>query len=159
MSSPTSPPISLLWASPEDSMAIAALHAKLFPTAWDSDAIQALIEHPASLALIAARPGREIVGFIIAQIAADEAEILTVGVAPESQRHGVGRQLVDGVARAAARSDARRLFLDVAAGNAPAGNARPTTRSPEGPATTPSSSPAISSRHEIFAHLGRSQPG
>ena len=120
MSSPTSPPISLLWASPEDSMAIAALHAKLFPTAWDSDAIQALIEHPASLALIAARPGREIVGFIIAQIAADEAEILTVGVAPESQRHGVGRQLVDGVARAAARSDARRLFLDVAAGNAPA---------------------------------------
>lgn len=120
MSSPTSPPISLLWASPEDSKAIAALHANLFPTAWDGDAIQALIEHPASLALIAARPGREIVGFIIAQIAADEAEILTIGVAPESQRHGVGRQLVDGAARAATRSDARRLFLDVAAGNDPA---------------------------------------
>lgn len=121
MSKGTSPgPISLLWAGPEDARAIAELHAKLFPTAWDSDAIAALIEHPASLALIAARPGRQIAGFIIAQIAADEAEILTVGVAPDQQKQGIGRQLVEGAARAAARSDARRLFLDVADGNAPA---------------------------------------
>jgi [ribosomal protein S18]-alanine N-acetyltransferase len=112
--------ISLLWALPEDASAIAALHAGLFPTAWDSDAIQALIEHPASLALVATRPGREIVGFIIAQIAADEAEILTIGVVPDRQRHGIGRQLVEGVARAAARAEARRIFLDVAASNAPA---------------------------------------
>lgn len=112
--------ISLLWALPDDARAIATLHASLFPTAWDSDAIQALIEHPASLALIAVRPGRELVGFIIAQIAADEAEILTIGVAPDRQRGGIGRQLVEGVARAATRSEARRLFLDVAAGNAPA---------------------------------------
>ncbi len=117
---PSPAPISLLWAAPEDAQAIAVLHAGLFPTAWDGDAVRALIEHPASLALVAVRPGREIVGFIIAQIAADEAEILTVGVAPDRQRHGVGRQLVEGAARAAARSDARRLFLDVAAGNAPA---------------------------------------
>lgn len=118
--SPANPPVSLLWAAPEDSHAIAKLHAALFPTAWDSEAIQALIEHPASLALVAVRPGREIVGFIIAQIAADEAEILTVGVAPDRQGHGIGRQLVDGAARAAKRSEARRLFLDVADGNAAA---------------------------------------
>ena len=65
-------------------------------------------------------PGRQVVGFIIAQIAADEAEILTIGVARDGQRKGIGRQLVEGAARAAARSDAKRLFLDVAAGNAPA---------------------------------------
>jgi ribosomal-protein-alanine N-acetyltransferase len=118
--SPSPAPISLLWAAPEDANAIAALHAQLFPTAWDGDAVKALIEHPASLALVAVRPGRDIIGFIIAQIAADEAEILTIGVAPDRQRHGIGRQLVDGAARAAARSGARRLFLDVAAGNAPA---------------------------------------
>lgn len=117
---PSPDPISLLWAAPDDARAIAMLHAQLFPTAWDSDAVRALIEHPASLALVAVRPGREIVGFIIAQIAADEAEILAVGVAPDCQRRGIGRQLVEGAIRAAARSDARRLFLDVAAGNAPA---------------------------------------
>ena len=110
-------PISLLWASPDDAAAIASLHEILFPTAWDRDAIKALIEHPASLALIATRPGRIVVGFVIAQIAADEAEILSVGVAPEHQRHGVGRQLVEGTARSAIRSDARRLFLDVADSN------------------------------------------
>jgi len=116
----SSAPISLLWAVSDDARAIAALHARLFPTAWDSDAIQALIEHPASLALVAVRPGREVAGFIIAQIAADEAEILTVGVVPESQRQGTGRQLVEGAKRAATRSGAKRLFLDVAAGNNPA---------------------------------------
>ena len=110
-------PISLLWALPDDAPAIAALHAVLFPTAWERDAIQALIEHPASLALVAVRPGREILGFIIAQIAADEAEILTIGVAPDQQRHGIGRQLVEGAARSASRSEARRLFLDVADSN------------------------------------------
>jgi [ribosomal protein S18]-alanine N-acetyltransferase len=121
MSTIASPdPISLLWALPDDARAIATLHAQLFPTAWDSDAVQALIEHPASLALVAVRPGREIVGFIIAQIAADEAEILSIGVAPDCQRHGIGRQLVEGTMRAAAGSEARRLFLDVAAGNTPA---------------------------------------
>lgn len=110
-------PISLLWALPDDAAAIAALHAALFPTAWDRDAIQALIEHPASLALVATRPSRMVVGFIIAQIAADEAEILSIGVAPDQQRHGIGRRLVDGAARSAARSEARRLFLDVADSN------------------------------------------
>ena len=113
-------PVSLLWAMPEDASAIAAIHAQLFPTPWDADAIRALIEHPASVSLIAARSGRQVVGFIIAQIAVDEAEILTLGVDPDTQRQGIGRQLVEGTARAAARSEARRLFLDVAAGNAPA---------------------------------------
>jgi ribosomal-protein-alanine N-acetyltransferase len=113
-------PVSLLWALPDDAPAIAALHAELFPTAWERDAVQALIEHPASLALVATRPGRIVVGFIIAQIAADEAEILTIGVAPEQQRYGIGRQLVEGTARSAIRSEARRLCLDVADNNAPA---------------------------------------
>ena len=117
---PSRPPVSLLWAMPDDAAAIAALHARLFATPWDADAVRALIEHPAAVSLIAARAGRNIVGFILAQIAADQAEILTVGVSPEDQNQGIGRQLVEGTVRAAARSEARRLFLDVAEGNAPA---------------------------------------
>ncbi len=109
--------ISLLWAMPEDARAIAALHARLFPTAWEADAVKALIEHPAAVSLVAALPGRKILGFVLAQVAADEAEILTIGVAPDAQRSGVGRQLLEGAARAAFRADARRMFLDVAASN------------------------------------------
>ncbi len=115
--SPSSAAVSLLWAMPDDAMAIATLHAKLFPTAWEADAVRALIEHPAAVSLVAARQGRDIVGFVLAQVAADEAEILTLGVAPEAQRGGIGRKLVEGTMRAAMRADARRLFLDVAARN------------------------------------------
>lgn len=111
------PPASLLWALPDDAAAVAAIHAKLFATPWDADAVRALIEHPASVSLVAARSGREIIGFVIAQIAADEAEILSVGVAPDQQRQGIGRQLIEGAVRAAARSDARQMFLDVAENN------------------------------------------
>jgi ribosomal-protein-alanine N-acetyltransferase len=114
---PSRAAVSLLWSTPDDARAIATLHATLFPTPWEADAVRALIEHPAAVSLIAALPGRQIVGFVIAQIAADEAEILSIGVATNSQRQGIGRTLVEGTLRAAARAEARRLYLDVAASN------------------------------------------
>ena len=45
-----------------------------------------------------------LIGFIIGQFAADESEILTIGVAPEFQRHGVGKMLVEGLVRAVQRA-------------------------------------------------------
>ena len=114
---PSRAAVSLLWSTPDDARAIAELHATLFPTPWEADAVKALIEHPAAVSLIAALPGRKIVGFVIAQIAADEAEILSIGVAADAQRQGIGRKLVDGTVRAAARAEARRLYLDVAESN------------------------------------------
>ena len=57
---------------------------------------------------------------VLAQVAADEAEILSIGVTPDWQRKGVGLKLVQGVARAAAKSGARRIFLEVAESNAAA---------------------------------------
>ena len=117
---PSRAAVSLLWSTPDDAAAIAAIHATLFPTPWEADAVRALIEHPAAVSLIAAQPGRKIVGFVIAQIAADEAEILSIGVAADAQRQGIGRKLVDGTIRAAARAEARRLYLDVAESNAAA---------------------------------------
>jgi ribosomal-protein-alanine N-acetyltransferase len=56
-------------------------------------------------------------GFLIAQIAADEAEILSIGVAPEWQRRGIARYMVEGLVRAARRAEVRRLFLEVAVTN------------------------------------------
>ena len=59
-------------------------------------------------------------GFILGQLAADEAEILTLGVRKDMQRRGIGRRLVGGLARAAKKAEARRLFLEVGPGNAAA---------------------------------------
>lgn len=110
--------VSLLWAGPERAAELAALHARLFEDAWDEASVRKVLDHPAATALVAitGEPKR-IVGFILGQVAADEAEILSFGVASEWQRCGIGRRLVEGLARAARRAEGKRLFLEVAADN------------------------------------------
>ena len=111
--------VSMLWAAPERSAEIAALHKRLFYPAWDEAAVNGLLEHPASTSLVAvAGEPKAIAGFIIGQLAADEAEILSIGVAPDWQRTGLGKKLVEGLIRAVRRGEAKRLFLEVAADNA-----------------------------------------
>lgn len=110
--------LSLLWASPERVVEIAALHARLFPEAWDEPSIMGLVEHPASASFVAqVREPRTLAGFVIGRIAADEAEIVSIGVAPEWQRRGIARHMVEGLVRAAKRAEVKRLFLEVAADN------------------------------------------
>ncbi len=113
--------VSILWAAPEHAEELARLHAGLFEAPWDGTAFLNLLNHPGSTAFLA-RVGTppETVGFILGQLAADEAEILTLGVGKDSQRHGIGRRLVEALARAAKKAEARRLFLEVAADNIPA---------------------------------------
>ena len=113
--------VSLLWASPERAEEIAALHAKIFEPAWSADSIKSLLEHPAATSLVAVAGEPKIaIGFIIGQLAADEAEILSIGVSPNWQRAGLGTRLLEGLARAARRGEAKRIFLEVAQDNAPA---------------------------------------
>ena len=56
-------------------------------------------------------------GFAIGQVAADEAELLTVAVRRGAQRKGVGKTLVQAIGRAAKNAGARNLYLEVAADN------------------------------------------
>ena len=113
--------LSLLWASPDRAGEVACMHAELFNPPWDQPAILKLLEHPAAAALIAvAGPKREPAGFVMAQLADDEAEILSLGVASKWQRMGLGGRLIEGLIRAARRAEARRLFLEVSTDNAAA---------------------------------------
>ena len=110
--------ISILWAGPEHAEELALLHAPLFDKPWDSAALQGLLNHPTSTAFLA-RVGTpaETVGFVVGQLAADEAEILSLGVRADRQRHGIGRRLVEALGRAAKKAEARRLFLEVGTSN------------------------------------------
>jgi ribosomal-protein-alanine N-acetyltransferase len=108
--------VSLLWAGPEQAADVAALHAQLFDPPWSEDSIRTLLDHPASTAFLAVIGNPKVpVGFVLAQLAADEAEILSIGVAKDWQRKGLGVRLMEGLMRAAKRAEAKRLFLDVAA--------------------------------------------
>lgn len=110
--------LSLLWAGVDRAEDIAALHARIFNPAWDVDSVRRMLDHPAGTAFVATlgQP-RNVVGFILGQFAADEAEIITVGVHPDCRRLGIGRMLVEGLVRAMQRAEARRMFLEVAADN------------------------------------------
>ena len=111
--------VSLLWAGPERAAEIAGMHARMFEEAWDHIAVIKMLEHPASTGFVCQIGIPKItVGFIMGQVMADEAEILSTGVAPELQRRGLGALLVGGFTRAAKRAEAKRVFLDVAADNA-----------------------------------------
>lgn len=69
-----------------------------------------------------APPGtaQQLEGFALGRVAADEAELLTLAVAPSRWRRGIGRSLLAGFEAEAGALGARRAFLEVAVGNTPA---------------------------------------
>ncbi|WP_422645699.1 GNAT family N-acetyltransferase, partial [Zavarzinia sp.] len=91
---------------------LAALHLAAFPHApWDTETLRPLAFGAGAITLIA--PG----GFILLRVAADEAEIITLAVAPADRRRGLGRRLLTaGLARAVA-AGAAVAFLEVAIDN------------------------------------------
>jgi ribosomal-protein-alanine N-acetyltransferase len=98
-------------ATLDDTAQLARLQALCFAQAWDGKAMRGLMESPGILAFLAPR------GLVMARVAADEAEILTVGVEPAARRAGLGAALVAQAAEAAQASGARTMFLEVATGN------------------------------------------
>jgi len=99
--------------------ALANLHDSLFPDApWNAASFKELLAHPGAVAFVAraGRP-RAVIGFVVGRLAADEAEILTLGVARDRQRDGIGSLLLETFCRAVRVRGASQLHLEVAAGN------------------------------------------
>ena len=105
-------------ASIDHAEGMARLHGSLFDEPWSTSGFRQLLEHPGSLAFLAtASDAAEPIGVIVGRVAADEAELLTLGVHAHCQRSGIGRRLVEALCQAAREAKARRLYLEVAAGN------------------------------------------
>lgn len=96
--------------------AMAALHTSAFttPRPWSEAEISDLLASPLVFALT------EPAGFLLGRVVAGEAELLTVAVAPDQRRTGLGRRLVTSFLTEAARRGAESVFLEVAEANAPA---------------------------------------
>lgn len=106
-------------AYPPDAPAIAALHAASFRRGWDEDEVYRLL---VDRAVVAHRLmiRRATVGFIMSRIAADEAEILSVAIAPARRGRGLSGPLLDFHLRNLAGRGVRTVFLEVDEDNAPA---------------------------------------
>jgi ribosomal-protein-alanine N-acetyltransferase len=104
---------------PEELASLAALHARCFPeTPWTPHALALLLAQPGTAAFLAEQQGR-LLGFLLLRRAADEAEVLSLGVDPASRRQGLARRLL-AAGEAWLGAAIARLFLEVASGNAPA---------------------------------------
>jgi ribosomal-protein-alanine N-acetyltransferase len=107
-------------ATPFDAGLMAALHESCFPQPWDEVAMATLIASPGTLCLLASivhGSPRAPAGFLIARKAADEAELLTLAVAPQSRRSGLGKALLKSAMASLGESGAKQLFLEVEDGN------------------------------------------
>lgn len=106
-------------ATEADAVAIAEMHATLFSPPWCAADVAALLAHPGSVSFVAAAAdGTGARAFIIGRVAADEAELLSLGVRQDARRQGLGRRLVKLLAAESARRGACRLYLEVSAENA-----------------------------------------
>ncbi|MBV2142151.1 ribosomal protein S18-alanine N-acetyltransferase [Falsochrobactrum sp. TDYN1] len=98
-----------------DSAEIQRIHAQAFHQGWSSDDFRSLIAQDAVFGFVArpqGKPGKAC-GFVLARLVAGEAEILTIAVAGNMQRQGVGRALMDATLRHLYQERAETLFLEV----------------------------------------------
>jgi ribosomal-protein-alanine N-acetyltransferase len=109
-------------ARPSDAAAIAAIHAVSFKRGWGEDEIYRLLAGKnvvAHRATIGVR-GSKMIGFILSRLAAGEAEILSVAIAPPWRGRKLARLLLDLHLRRLAGLGTRAVFLEVGEDNAPA---------------------------------------
>ena len=120
---------------------LAALHRRCFqtPPPWSAADFAGFLADPLCFLLVEGDAG-----FLLGRAVAGEAELLTLAVAAESRRLGLGRKLVHRFLYQARLLGAERAFLEVAADNtaavavydlsgfAPVGRRRGYYLSPEG---------------------------
>jgi ribosomal-protein-alanine N-acetyltransferase len=102
---------------------LAALHGRCFPIGWPQTTFADLLSLPGSFGLLATvldNGAAQPVGFALARVAADEAELLSIGVVPEAQRRGIARRLIAACVERVASAGATALFLEVGETNASA---------------------------------------
>jgi ribosomal-protein-alanine N-acetyltransferase len=111
----------MIQARPVHAAALAAIHATTFvgEEAWDAAAFACQLALPGVFGLL--HPDA---GLVLARLAADQAEILTLAVAPPARRRGVGTELLRKAAGEAAARNAAARALYERTGFRPAGRRR-----------------------------------
>ncbi len=113
-------PVRLVPAGLAYAAVLAALHQRCFEEAWSDRAMVEVLSAQGAFAVmaLAAESGAETpVGFALARIAGDDAELLSLCVLPTHRGQGVATRLLDEIMVLARRIGARRMLLEVAETN------------------------------------------
>ena len=93
--------------------AVIAIEQRIFPSPWSIGLYLGELSQPATRAYFVARVGPDVVGYGGMMMVVGEAHVTNIGVAPEWQRHGIGRRLLLQLAREARRRSGQHLTLEV----------------------------------------------
>src|ERR1035441_10432503 len=97
---------------------VIAIERRIFPSPWSLGLYLSEITQPATRAYYVACVGPDVVGYAGMMVVVGEAHVTNIGVAPEWQRHGIGRRLLLELARGARERQAQHLTLEVRVSNA-----------------------------------------
>ena len=109
----------LISLAPVFAPVLAALHADCFSRPWGEESFRELLSLPGGFGAIATAdddPG-DAAGFVLCRHAADEAEILTIGVRPDQRGRGVARLLLMQTIAEAEELGVTQMFLEVSMNN------------------------------------------
>jgi ribosomal-protein-alanine N-acetyltransferase len=95
------------------------IHEQSFDEAWKVSILQELLNMDGVLVVFASTDSADdgCIGFLIARLVLDEAEILTIVSAPEFRRLGIARDLLEHLIAELRCRDCKNLFLEVASAN------------------------------------------
>lgn len=106
-------------ATARDLAALARIHGASFHRGWGESEFDAMLREPNTM-IHRLRRGREVIGFAVSRIAADEAEILSIAVTARARGRGLSRQLLMTHLGHLAGRGVRTVFLEVEENNQPA---------------------------------------
>ena len=99
-------------ALPYDASVIAELHANNFRRGWSADAVQKLLQVDGNVSFIVLIDAHA-VGFLLARVTCDEAEIISLAIDRAFRRRGFGSHLLATLEVELSASPCKRIFLEV----------------------------------------------
>jgi [ribosomal protein S18]-alanine N-acetyltransferase len=103
-------------ATLRDAPKLAQLHGASFHRGWGEGEFEGMLTERNTL-VHRLRSGRKVIGFAVSRMAADEAEILSIAVAPSHRGHGLSRNLLLTHLGHLAGRGVRTVFLEVEENN------------------------------------------
>ena len=101
-----------------DVAAAHALETVLFPDPWTAETFWSELAHvPETRYYVVAEDGGGLAGYAGLAVVAGQADVQTLAVAADRQRHGLGRALLDDLVAEARRRGATQVLLEVRAEN------------------------------------------
>jgi ribosomal-protein-alanine N-acetyltransferase len=112
-------PVAVEPATLRDARALARLHGASFHRGWGETEFEQMLGEANTL-VHRLRQGRAVIGFAVSRMAADEAEILSIALAPAHRGRGLSRELFLTHLGHLAGRGIRTVFLEVEENNQPA---------------------------------------